>query len=162
MKKFKKCTFQNYLINKVVPFEIAESIPFSERAALVKSIVDSVIKDGEFAPYMKHMSLIFGLCMAYTNLELNKMPIEEVHDLIENSNLGEVLWDNIERNQYSEIVDWVDSMIEYEKQKTMAAIVWGGRNGSDPDGFARGKGGEGRSSAGGISFYWQCDGGNRR
>ena len=118
MKKFKKCTFQNYLINKVVPFEIAESIPFSERAALVKSIVDSVIKDGEFAPYMKHMSLIFGLCMAYTNLELDKMSVEEVHELIENSNLGEVLWDNIERNQYSEIVEWIDSMIEYEKQKT--------------------------------------------
>lgn len=56
----------------------------------------------------------------YTNLELNKMSVEEVHDLIENSNLGEVLWDNIERNQYSEIVDWVDSMIEYEKQKTGA------------------------------------------
>ena len=56
--------------------------------------------------------------MAYTNLELDKMPVEEVHELIENSNLGEVLWDNIERNQYSEIVDWVDSMIEYEKQKT--------------------------------------------
>lgn len=118
MKKFKNCTFQNYLINKVVPFEIAESIPFSERAALAKSIVNSVIKDGEFAPYMKHMSLIFGLCTAYTNLELDKMPVEEVHELIENSNLGEVLWDNIERNQYSEIVEWIDSMIEYEKQKT--------------------------------------------
>lgn len=118
MKKFKKCTFQNYLINKIVSFEIAESIPFSERAALAKSIVDSVIKDGEFAPYMKHMSLIFGLCTAYTNLELDKMSVEEVHELIENSNLGEVLWDNIERNQYSEIVEWIDSMIEYEKQKT--------------------------------------------
>lgn len=120
MKKFKKCSFQNYLTSKVVPFEVIESVPFSERVALAKSIVDSVIKDGEFAPYMKHMSLIFGLCMAYTNLELNKMSVEEVHELIENSNLGEVLWDNIERNQYSEIIDWVDSMIEYEKQKTGA------------------------------------------
>lgn len=120
MKEFKKCTFQNYLTSKVVPFEVIESVPFSERVALAKSVVDSVIKDGEFSPYMKHMMLIFGLCMAYTNLELDKMPAEDVHELIENSNLGEVLWDNISRNQYSEIVDWIDSMIEYEKQKTGA------------------------------------------
>lgn len=98
-------------------------LTFFEMLDFVDSVVSACFSDGDggFYPEVKEHAIRVGIVTSYTNIELYD-DIEKQYDAIMGSDLVDCIVQNIDKNQFQNILDAIDDKISYEAESRVEAL----------------------------------------
>lgn len=101
---------------------IKKKLSWGEVLSFGEGIVESsfVSESDEYLPFVTDFAIKSGAIQVYTNLRLPEN-LEKRYDLIENTDIMNVIYDNIDICQFSQIVDSAEKKIENKAQLNVAS-----------------------------------------
>lgn len=94
---------------------VKRTIPLSDMLLLVQEVVESCIdgENGEYLPEACEFAIRRAVLTYYTNIDMSEKSIEEQYSFLYNTTVYKDVYEEIDGNQYYDIVAAIDKKIKY-------------------------------------------------
>lgn len=100
------------------PIKFKSSIGLVGIGALVEQIVDTLVDEDGYYPYYYESALYGNILNAYSDFSCDS--VVKLDDIMTNSNMIEVIQQAVHSKEWKLIIDSIDQLLEYRKQKLAA------------------------------------------
>lgn len=110
-------TFEFTLLNgKKFQVNMNSRAAYSSQQVIALAVAENVVDDnGVYDPSQKVPTFLVGLFMMYADKQLPGMSIDQMMEVERNNHMMQELRDFIEYDDWENICQWADDMIEYRK-----------------------------------------------